>query len=164
MNINTTLIPESIHLYFPVNVVIDWDLSEKVALALKGSYTRVVIVYQEKELIKEIHLENLQKSLKEHGIQSILYNEFRDKPIPNFEEIDSLSYFLKKSKAELVIAFGGRNTLIATRNAALLTTNNLFAEELYTESKTPHSPPLPFINIPLGAHHRGRVFFLLVVV
>ena len=146
MKTNTNTSPEPFIFNFPIHVKIEWEMAQSIAETLGALYTRVVIVYKNEELTKESHLNHLKLCLEKVNIKTILYNDFPEKITSN--EIDSLAYFLKKSKTELVIAFGARETLAAVRTAALLTTNNLFSDELAEKSKMDFLPPLPFVNIP----------------
>ncbi len=151
MNSKAIQIPEPLSFHFPSQVFLEWQITEKIASVLSGQCLRVVIVCQKSEVIdgklENDFLENLQNHLEKKEIKTILYDDLS--LIPNEEDLNSLSYFLKKSHADLVIGYGGRNTLIATRTAALLRSNQIFANELKTK-QLELSPPLPFVSIPLG--------------
>ena len=136
----------SITFDFISQVIIDWNALDKLGAKLNGLFTHAVLVYQNDELILSNTIEKLKKDLESFNIKTILYSDLNT--IPNYSDINSLSYFLNKTKADVIIGFGGIDILMAVKTAALIVKNNIFAEDLIHIDKNLNAP-LAFINIPM---------------
>jgi len=86
---------------------------------------------------------SISRNLQSNNIPFIVYDEF---PENNTDYIDSAVYFARKTHCNLIIGFGGIDSINAAKTVALLTPNYLFAHELFSY---PHLyEPIPFISIP----------------
>lgn len=77
----------------------------------------------------EGQIEELQQKISATGTACIVYDEISE--IPNTEFIDSAVYFAKRTNCNLIIGFGGIESINAAKAVALLTNNFLFCDDLF---------------------------------
>ncbi len=87
----------------------------------------------------------IYNSLKSSGMGCVIYDDFSDSP--NTEEIDEAVSFVKKTRADVIIGFGGQDSINAAKTVAILATNYMFAHDIFKTTELP-SPPLNLITMP----------------
>ena len=133
---------------FPGSLCIERGCLEKIGELSKDIGSRVLIVSVQNELSSLDRIQSIQDNFEKHKIKTIVYDSITKKP--GFEELDSLAYFIKRSKTDMLLAYGGRESMYAARAGALLSANKIFAKDL-PQAKFPlEKPSLPLLTVPIG--------------
>ena len=138
------LITPEFHL--PTEIYTKQDISSDSAEIVSKFGTRVVIVtvYTDFEIYQKT-LSDIYRSLKKANIGCIIYDELPASPTT--EDIDIAVSFIKKTKFDLIIGFGGVESINSAKAIALLTNNHIFCHDtLYTNEQM--KPPAKFITMP----------------
>lgn len=131
--------------HLPTKLYIRPDVLRNSGAILSGMGSRAVIIITSADFDRlEKVLEIFIKSLNYAGIGTIVFDEIPT--VANTEYIDSAVFFTKKTNCDLVIGFGGTESINAAKAVALLTNNYLFCEDLYENPEV--KPPLNFVTIP----------------
>jgi len=138
-----TISPE---FHLPTEIYIKQDISNNAAEIASKYGVRIVIitVYTDFEIYQKT-LSDIYKSFKKINIGCIIYDELP--AAPTTEDIDMAVSFLKKTKFDLIIGFGGIESINAAKAIAILTNNYIFCyDALYTNEKL--NLPAKFITMP----------------
>lgn len=131
----------------PTKICFEPDSFDKIASSLKNQGSRFLIVSAQEENVSQSLLQKLLQSFKNNSLGVVLYQDIIG--IPDSEQIDSASYFSKKSYIDAVVAFGSVASFHAAKAIALLSPRSLFAEDLWNNPNLQegHSS-LPLFCIP----------------
>ena len=138
-----TISPE---FHLPTEIYIEQDISKNSAgIASKFGHRVIIItVYTDFEVYQNT-LSEIYKSFKSINIGCIIYDELPGSPTT--EDIDMAVSFIKKTKFDLIIGFGGIESINSAKAIALLTSNHIFCyDALYTDEKL--KLPAKFITMP----------------
>lgn len=131
--------------HLPTKLFIRPDLLRNSGVILSGLGSRAVIIITAADFDRlEKVLEVFIKSLNYAGIGTIIFDEIPH--TSNTEYIDSAVFFTKKTNCDLVIGFGGNESINAAKAVALLTNNYLFCDDLFEKPEV--RPPVNFATIP----------------
>ncbi len=140
----TTDIRPDFHL--PSQIYIRQDILKEIGKIVPRFGSRVILVTTANDF--EVYgsaIEIISRQLKDADIGCIVYDEVPYPP--NTEVIDAAAAYIKKTNCDLIIGFGSIDSINAAKALAILATNYLFCNDLFTGQKIP-SPPLNFITIP----------------
>jgi len=109
-----------------------------------GKRTVVITTAADFEIYQE-RLAELYSYFKNSNMGCIIYDELPGDPTT--EDIDNAVTFIKKTKCDALIGFGGVNSINAAKAIAILCTNYLFCYDLIKKGET-IKPPINLITIP----------------
>jgi alcohol dehydrogenase class IV len=131
--------------HLPTRVFINPDVLEDAGQIISPLGSRAVIITTSTDLEKmEGVIETLSSRISSAGTSCIVYDEIPE--IPNTEFIDSASYFCKRTNCDLVIGFGGIESINAAKVVSLLMNNFLFCDDLFSNPVV--NPPVNLVTIP----------------
>ncbi len=132
--------------HLPSAIYIRHELLENIAdiISRYGSRTVLITTSSDFEFFQET-IEIITMRLKEQDIGCIIYDEIP--PSPNTEDIDIAVSFIQKTNCDLIIGFGGVESLNAAKAVALLLDNYIFCSDLLNGSKEPEKLK-KFVTIP----------------
>lgn len=131
----------------PTRIHFETDSLYRVGNYVRSFGTRAIILVLKSENKNEEELNVLKAALTKNLDGVIVYDDL-DKE-PSSDQIDSVTYFAKKSHADIIIAYGGIETFSAAKAVALLATNTVFAADLINGKGKVTNPALPVITIPV---------------
>ncbi len=132
--------------HLPTEIYIKQGISKNAAeISSKyGSRVVIVTVTTDFELYHET-LSEIYRFFKNVNLGCIIYDELPGNPTT--EDIDIAVSFIKKTKCDLIIGFGGIESLTSAKAIALLINNYIFCyDALY--SKETLNPPARYITMP----------------
>ena len=131
--------------HLPTKVFISPDILDDAGEIISPFGKRAIIITTSADLEKmESQVAELQNRVTEAGTACIVYDEIPE--TPNTEFIDSAVYFAKRTNCDLIIGFGGIESINAAKAVALLTSNFLFCDDLFSSPKV--NPPLNLVTVP----------------
>lgn len=131
--------------HLPTKVYISPGILEEAGEIAAPFGNRAILITTSDDLEKlEGSIEEIQQRVASAGISCIVYDEIPE--TPNTEFIDSAVYFAKRTNCNLIIGVGGIESINAAKAIALLTTNFLFCDDLFSNPKV--NAPLNLITIP----------------
>ena len=138
-----TILPE---FHLPTEIYIKQEISKNSAEISSKFGERVVIitVYTDFEIYQKT-LSDIYKSFKKRNIGCIIYDELPGSPTT--EDIDIAVSFIKKTKFDLIIGFGGVESINSAKAIALLTNNHIFCYDALFTSE-PLKKPTQLITMP----------------
>jgi alcohol dehydrogenase class IV len=131
--------------YIPTEIFIKQDIILDAGKIIKKFGTKALLITTSSDFTKyHSVIETLTKTLNDYGIGAIIYDEIPENPDTEF--IDSAVYYSKITKCDVIIGFGGIDSINASKAVALLTNNHLFCNDLfdYPEVKS----PITLVTIP----------------
>ncbi len=131
--------------YIPTEIYIKQDIISEIGSIIQkfGSKAILITTASDFTLFSDI-IGSISQSINNSGLGCIIYDEIPDKP--DTEYVDSAVYFTKRTNCDLIIGFGGIESINVAKAVALLTNNHLFCEDLFEYPKL--NQPIPFITIP----------------
>lgn len=130
----------------PTQIYLKKDISGEIAEIVSVFGKRIVLVTTSSDFRQfQPIIEKILSMVRSRGINCIIYDDLPGDP--STEEIDNAVSFIKKTNCDLIIGFGGIESINSAKAAALLSTNYVFCHNLLEGEKTPN-PPLPHITIP----------------
>ena len=140
--------------YFPTRLYLGAGCLQSLGHCAKSLGSRALIISVQDEIKDVLPVSAIKDNVEEHIKGAIIYDELLSKPSPT--ELDSLAYFLKKSRVDMILAYGGRESLAAARTAALLVSNHVFSADLLSTPLPLERPPLPLITVPASLFSIGE--------
>ena len=134
--------------YMPTRIYVGNHCSTQIGHYLGKGVARVLIVTLQNEVKQIDSLNRLKSELEKHVEGVIVHDDYYGFPVP--EKLDKLAYLIRESKTNLVLAYGGRETLQTVRVAALLASNYIFAREMTEERIENAHAPVDFATVPIG--------------
>jgi len=138
-----TISPE---FHLPTEIYIQQEISKNSAeIASKfGERVVIVTVYPDFEIYQK-SLSVIYNYFKRIKIGCIIYDELPESPTT--EDIDAAVSFIKKTGFDLIIGFGGIESINSAKAIALLTNNHIFCYDLLSTNEI-LKPPANFITMP----------------
>ena len=132
--------------HIPTQIYIQQDILHHAAdiLSKYGSRILIICTSTDFEIFHETAAQ-LSTSLRQAGKGCIIYDQISGSI--NTEEIDLAVAFSKKTMCDLVIGFGGFESLNAAKAVALLSNNFIFCQDLFNYPKINHKP-VKLVTIP----------------
>ncbi len=132
--------------HLPTEIYIKHSISKNAASIVSKYGKRIVIVTTLADFeIYNSPLSELYKSFKAQNLGCIIYDELPVKP--STEDIDVAVSFIKKTNSDIIIGFGGVESINAAKVIALLSSNYIFCHDIFDNKKLP-KPPLNLITMP----------------
>lgn len=138
-----TISPE---FHLPTEIYIKQNIYRKTADITSKFGSRVVIVTVSTDFeIYQKTLSEIYKLFKNMNLGCIIYDELPGNPTT--EDIDVAVSFIKKTRCDLIIGFGGVESINSAKTIALLIKNYIFCyDALFTKENL--NPPANFISMP----------------
>lgn len=131
----------------PTRIQFERDINFRLGTYVREFGSRVLLLNLKSENKNPDELSILKTGLQKHSEGVILYDDFDSEPTS--DQVDSITYFAKKSHADVIVAFGGLDTFSTAKAVSLLATNSLFAGDIINGKGKVKHPPLPLINVPV---------------
>ena len=132
--------------HLPTEIYIQEEILSSISPIISKFGTRAILVTTSSDFeLFQVLIENIVNNLKENDVGCIIYDGLPSNP--NTEEIDLAVGFLKKTNCDLIIGFGGINSINAAKAISLLINNFIFCNDLFSNPKL-SSPPMNFITVP----------------
>lgn len=109
--------------------------------------SRALLIQIRKDNRNSEELTLLKNGLIKNLEGAILYDDLFGNP--DTEQIDSATYFAKKCNADIIIAFGGLDTINTAKAVALLANNSIFASDMLNGISEPENRALPLVIVPM---------------
>jgi alcohol dehydrogenase class IV len=157
--------------HIPTQIYLREDILNDIGNIVRTYGSRAVFITTttDMEMFEDV-IRKISSSLIKAGVGWIVYDEIPESP--NTEQIDSAVFFIKKTKCDTIIAFGGLDAINAAKATAVLANNYIFCEELFESTRVekpvnlitiPAYPVFGFEVIPMlfltGIHDRHRRFY-----
>ena len=133
-------------LYSPTKVIFETS-PNKIAEEASKYGNRFLIVNLRKDNHNPTGLKNLRESMNARTGGCLIHDDIIG--FPDTEQIDSATFFAKRSHVDCIIAYGGVETMNAAKAIAVLTANSFFAEDLFNPAIEVIQEPIPVITIPI---------------
>ena len=132
--------------HLPTEIYIRPNISNDIAGIISRYGSRAVIVTTSADFeIYNESIDQIAKSLKKADIGCIIYDDLPQ--YPNTENIDFAVSFTKKTNCNVIIGFGGVESLNSSKAVSILTNNYIFCYDLFQKNELSH-PPIPLITMP----------------
>jgi len=132
--------------FVPTKIHFESDSSFKMGQWIKGIGSRVLLISNKEENTNQEELSVLKNGISKHVTNCILYEDIKSEP--NTEQIDTAAAFAKKIYADVIVAYGGLNSIYTAKAVAILANNSLFASDLIIQKHQPKNPALPIVIVP----------------
>ena len=130
----------------PSQIYIQKDLNEKIPDIVRSYGKRVVLISTSHDFqLFSTTIDNIISSLRANEINCIAYDDLPR--FPSTEDIDNCVSFIKKTRCDLILGFGGPESINTAKAAALLGANFVFCQNLFDGEKAPNRP-VNFLTIP----------------
>ena len=143
---NTTTKKNPVHYYLPTRLRFEHGCIDKIGEHSRDIANRVIILSVQDELMDPEKPALIKESFDEHANGALIYDTFEGSP--SYDELDSLVYFIRQSKADTLVAYGGRESMYAAKAASFLSANEIFAEDIGSVPFETAKPPLSCITVP----------------
>ncbi len=131
--------------HIPTEIFIKQDIISDTGRIIKKFGTKVLLIISSEDFARyNPAIEIIVKSLNSYNIGCIIYDEIPGNP--DTEYVDSAVYYAKMTNCDVIIGFGGIESINAAKAVALLTNNNLFCSALFENPKV--KTPVDLIIIP----------------
>lgn len=131
--------------HIPTEIFIKQGIISDIGRIIRGFGTKVLIIVSSEDFTRyNPAIETIVKSLNAGNIGCIIYDEIPGNP--DTEYVDSAVYYAKMTMCDVIIGFGGIDSVNAAKAVALLTNNNLFCSSLFENPKI--KPPVSLVIIP----------------
>lgn len=132
--------------FIPSEIYIKRDILKNAAELISRHGNRPVILTTSPDFENfNDSIDSLYRQLKKNGSGCIIYDELPKSP--STEDIDHAAAFLKKTNADMIIAFGSVESLNAAKALSLLVRNYIFCHDLFSDPYLPN-PAVPIVMIP----------------
>jgi len=133
--------------FLPTRIQFERDTTYKIGSYVREFGSRVLLLNLRSDNKNPDELAILKNGLQKHAEGVILYDDFESEPTS--DQVDSITYFAKKSHADLIVAYGSIDTFSTAKAVSLLATNSLFAADILSGKAKIKHKPLPVISIPV---------------
>ncbi len=140
------VLPDWVSYHFPPKIHIEVDCAPKAGSYIKTIGTRILIITTQKDLQTNVDLLSIKKGIERNTEGVIIYDDIES--VATFKDLDTAAHFARQAQVNCVLAFGSYESVNAAKIISVLTTNDLFAEELIIEGKQIKKKPAPLIVIP----------------
>ena len=139
---------EWVDFQFPTRTFVQRNSTHNMGSHIRSMGERPFVFNIRDEVRSEDEYQIILTGLKKQLAGCIVYDEFHS--LPDYDQMDSAAYFLRRSGADMIVAVGGRQTFQVARSLAMLCKNEVYAGELKEKQFPFKKPPLPIICIPTG--------------
>lgn len=139
---------EWVDFQFPTRTYVQRNSTHNMGTLIRDLGERPLVFSIQEEIRSEDEYQILLTGLKKQMSGCIIYDEFHS--LPSYDQMDSASYFLRRSGADIIIAVGGRHTFQVARSLAMLARNEVYAGELKQKRFPLKKAPMPVVCIPTG--------------
>lgn len=132
--------------HLPTEIYIKQSISRKTSEIVSKFGSRIVIVVTTADF--EIYHESLSeiyRALKNQGLGCIIYDQIPASPTT--EDIDLAVSFIKKTRCDLIIGFGGSDSINSAKAVSLLLSNFIFCYDLF-DTRDRLNAPVNLITMP----------------
>lgn len=137
---------EWVHYQFPARIFIEKNATHKIGTLVKEVGSRALLIALKSELSNPDELAIIKTSLDKYTAGCIVYDDMPGRP--GHKELDTAAHFAKQSHADIILAYGGRDSFHAAKAIALLSRNDVFAEDLPQTPMPLKRAPLPVAHVP----------------
>jgi alcohol dehydrogenase len=137
---------EWVHYQFPARIFIEKNATHKIGTLVKEVGSRALLIALKSELSNPDELAVIKTSLDKYTSGCIVYDDMPGRP--GHKELDTAAHFAKQSHADIILAYGGRDSFHAAKAIALLSRNDVFAEDLPQTPMPLKRAPLPVACVP----------------
>lgn len=131
--------------YIPTEIYINQGIVGDIGAIVKKFGNKAVLITTADDFTRYADtITAILKDVNSTGIGCIVYDEMPENP--DTEYIDSAVYFTKKTNCDIIIGFGGIESINAAKATALLSNNHLFCGDIFDYPEL--NPPVPHITIP----------------
>ena len=134
------------HFSLPTKLFLESGCTFKIGSYVKHFGGRVLLLSIPDEIKNQAEYDILKNGLIQSSQGVITYEELTLNP--DSDQIDSATYFLKKSHADVIVAYGSTDTLNAAKAVAALANNSVFAKDLIITTNQLKKPQVPLITVP----------------
>ena len=140
----TTEVRPDFHL--PSQIYIRQDIIKEIGKIVPRFGTRAILVTTANDLeLYGAAIDMISRQLKDADTGCIVFDEIPTPP--NTEEIDAAAAYIKKTNCDIVIGFGGIDSINAAKALSILATNYFFCHDLFSGPKLTNKP-LSFVTVP----------------
>lgn len=139
---------EWVDFQFPTRIFVQRNSTHNMGTLIKEMGERPFVFSIQEEIRSEDEYQIILTGLRKHTSGCIVFDEFQT--LPNYDQIDSAAYFLRRSGADIIVAIGGRHTFQVARSLAFLAQNEVYARELKSKKFPTKKNPMPVVSIPTG--------------
>jgi alcohol dehydrogenase class IV len=147
--------------HLPTEIYIRLDVINNIDSIIPKYGKRAVFITTSYDfLIYHQTIETISKILKKTNTGLIIYDDLPR--YPSTEDIDVATSFTKKTNCDLIIGFGGVESISAAKAVSILANNYLFCNDLFNNPELPEKP-VRFITIPacpIFGFEIAPIFFL----
>ncbi|MDH5717178.1 MAG: iron-containing alcohol dehydrogenase [Spirochaetia bacterium] len=136
-----------VHFTLPTRIHFENNCLLNIGKFIRNFGGRALLINIRKENHTNEKLEELKSVLSDIKDGCIVYEDLIADP--DTEQIDSATYFAKKSHADIIVAFGSIDTFNTAKAVALLAPNSFFASDLMDNDFIPKINALPVITVPI---------------
>jgi len=131
----------------PTRIHFEVDSAFKMGSWISEFGSRVLLINIRKDQKNPDELAILKNGLTKHADGCIVYDDLYGDP--DTEQIDSVTYFAKKSHSNVIVGFGSIDSFNTAKAVAVLASNSCFAADLFNGKAKVKNPALPIITIPI---------------
>ena len=132
--------------YLPTQIYIDQNLTSNIGNIVKKYGSKVVIITTSTDMANFSEtIAQISKNIINANLGCIIYDEISD--IPDTEYVDSAVYFTKKTNCDIILGFGGVESINVAKAVSILTNNHLFCNDLFMNPEV--NPPVTLITMPV---------------
>jgi len=139
---------EKVYYHFPTKVHLERDSIHKIGDFVKPYGERVLILSVQSDNYNPDGIGLIKTSLERLSCGCVVYDDLKGRP--GIKEIDTAVHFARQTRANLILAYGSRESFYTARAVASLVTNDVFTEDITTQNFPLKMPPLPLVTVPTG--------------
>lgn len=131
----------------PTRIRFETDSTYKLGGYVKNFGSRVLLLTVKSENKNPSEFSILKNGLNKHAEGVIVHDDIANSATS--DQIDSIAYFIKKSHADCIVAFGSLETFSIAKAVSVLASNSLFCADLVGGRAKIKNAPLPLITVPV---------------
>lgn len=142
-SLDSLILPE---FHLPTEIYVRQGISRNIPdiVSVFGSRIVIITISSDFEIYSE-PLSEIYKYFKIRNLGCIIYDEIPSNPTT--EDIDIAVSFIKKTRADVIIGFGGVESMNCAKAISLLCANYIFCYDAFNTADFPN-PPIKLITIP----------------
>ncbi|MDH5657099.1 MAG: iron-containing alcohol dehydrogenase [Spirochaetia bacterium] len=139
---------DKIYYHFPTKIHLERDSIHKIGDFVKQYGDRVLLISVQTDNTNQEGINLIQSSLERVNCGCVIYDDIHVKP--GIKEIDTAVHFARQSRANLILAYGSRDSFYTARIVSSLMTNDVFTEDISFDTFPLREDPLPIVTVPTG--------------
>lgn len=140
------VLPDWVSYHFPPKIHIEVDCAHKVGQFVKNIGNRILIITTQRDLAAGTDLLGLKRSIEQHTDGVIIYDDIESSA--SFKDLDTAAHFARQAQVNCILAYGSYEAVNAAKAISVLTTNDLFADELILGQKPIKRKSTPLVVVP----------------